>query len=110
MEAVEPGVVRQEQRQQISRMKQNLNTLVEEVRQLQDLMEEDAMEFAENVRTIQDEMRLARVRRSTQETPATTAGPSISNSACSSAAPSVPSSPRVGHSTLDVTELQSAIL
>ena len=56
LEETEPGAGRREQKVQITRMKQNLNDLVDEVRQLQDLMEEDAMEFADNVRTIQEEI------------------------------------------------------
>lgn len=107
MEDGEPGSERWEQQHQITRMKQSVHELVHEVQVLQDLMEEDAIEFADNVQTIQDELQLARARRCLQGTPALTAGPSTRHSANSSIAPSATSSPQ---GTRAVAEVRDAIL
>eukprot|EP00928_Gymnodinium_smaydae_P041399 TRINITY_DN28023_c0_g1_i1.p1 TRINITY_DN28023_c0_g1~~TRINITY_DN28023_c0_g1_i1.p1 ORF type:complete len:965 (-),score=91.58 TRINITY_DN28023_c0_g1_i1:123-3017(-) len=84
----------EETRRQVQRMKASLNELQDEVRQLQDLMEEDALELVENVRTIRTELRSRRINA--VSTPATTLGPSLANSSPSTAAPSMPSSPACG--------------
>eukprot|EP00927_Polykrikos_kofoidii_P035749 TRINITY_DN30287_c0_g1_i1.p1 TRINITY_DN30287_c0_g1~~TRINITY_DN30287_c0_g1_i1.p1 ORF type:complete len:1178 (-),score=201.03 TRINITY_DN30287_c0_g1_i1:512-4045(-) len=113
MEEVIPGSSREDQKREAARMKNSLVELQDEMKKLQDLMIEDAEELADNVKQIQDEMRLARRRRleGSSGTPSTTAGPSTSTSAYSSAAPSCPGTPQGGGPrALGPVEIRHAML